>query len=249
MSHSRFRLWAREQFTKYRGAVGFVETLSADDCPQRGTCFHVGDGVFVTARHVVEDRTITEIGFDDDTTNQTLLNDPRCWGRQSHGRVNIVEGPVFHPNPECDVACFRVRPYPNAWLPLGGHLDDYLVQHELVLYRTLVLGYPPIPLVKKPTLVASVGEVNSLVDLYVGSKHPHFVISTIARGGFSGSPVLVAYNEESETGGTAVLGLVTQSLTLDEQRPEQGYLAVLTVEPIYTCLELNNMLPKEQGYE
>jgi len=112
-----------------------------------------------------------------------------------------------------------------------------------------VLGYPPIPLVARPTLVASVGEVNSLVDLYIGSKHPHFVISTIARGGFSGAPVLVAYNEENEGGGTAVLGLVTQSLTVDEQRPEQGYLAVLTVEPIYTCLERNNMLPKGQGYE
>ena len=118
-----------------------------------------------------------------------------------------------------------------------------------MLYRTLVLGYPPIPLVAKPTLVASVGEINSLVDLYLGSKHPHFVISTIARGGFSGAPVLVTYNEDNEDGGTAALGLVTQSLTVDEQRPEQGYLAVLTIEPIYRCLERNNMLPQAQRYE
>lgn len=249
MSYDHFRFWAREQFAKYRGAVGFMETRNAAGEPQRGTCFHVGEGVFVTARHVLENRTVTEIGFDDAPVNQELLRDPKHWGEQSHGRVNIVDGPSFHSNPQCDVACFRVKPYPTAWIPLGGHLDDYLGQYELVLHRTLVIGYPPIPLVAKPTLVASVGEVNSLVDLYVGTKHPHFIISTIARGGFSGAPVLVGYNEENANGGTAVLGLVTQSLTIDEQRPEQGYLAVLTVEPIYDCLERNNMLPKGQGYE
>lgn len=249
MSHDNFRFWARKQFTKYRGAVGFMETLCDGGDPQRGTCFHVGEGVFVTARHVVENRTITEVGFDDDTVNQELLSDPKHRRKQNHGRVSIVEGPAFHPSPECDVACFRVEPRPRVWLPLGGHLDDYLGQHELVLYRTLVLGYPPIPLVERPTLVASVGEVNSLVDLYIGTKHPHFLISTIARGGFSGSPVLVAYKEDHDDSGTAVLGLVTQSLTVDEQRPEQGYLAVLTVEPIFTCLERNNMFPLGQGYE
>lgn len=99
-----------------------------------------------------------------------------------------------------------------AWIPLGGHLDDYLGQHELVLYRTLVLGYPPIPLTKVPKIVASVGEVNALIELYDGSHHPHFLISTMARGGFSGSPVLVAYNEDNPDSGTAVLGIVTQSL-------------------------------------
>lgn len=249
MSHDHFRFWARQQFNKYRGAVGFMETLNAAGDPQRGTCFHVGEGVFVTARHVVENRTISEVGFDDASVNQHLLRDRKHWKKQSHGRINIVGGPFFHSNPECDVACFRVEPYPKAWIPLGGHLDNFLGQHELVLYRTLVLGYPPIPLVAKPTLVASVGEINSLVDLYLGSKHPHFVISTIARGGFSGAPVLVTYNEDNEDGGTAALGLVTQSLTVDEQRPEQGYLAVLTIEPIYRCLERNNMLPQAQRYE
>jgi hypothetical protein len=249
MSSAHFRFWAREQFSTYRGSVGYIESLGDSGEPQRGTCFHVGEGVFVTARHVVENRTITEVGFDDNTVTQELLRDPKHWGQQRHGRVNIIAGPFFHPNPDCDVACFRIEPYPKVWIPLGGHLDDYLGQYELVLYRTLVLGYPPIPLVAKPTLVASLGEVNALVDLYVGSKHPHFIISTMARGGFSGAPALVAYNEENTNGGTAVLGLVTQALTTKDQTPEQGYLAVLTVEPIYTCLEQNNMLPKDQRYE
>lgn len=248
MPIDNFRLWSRSQFAAYKGCIAFVETASANGDIGCGTCFHVGEGVFVTARHVIENRPITKIGFDDDTVNQELLQDRRFWGEQQHGRVSIVEGPFFHSNQNVDVACFRVEPFPKAWLPLGGHLDDFLGQHELLLYRTLVIGYPPIPLTTEPKLVASVGEVNALVDLYVGS-HPHFIISTMARGGFSGAPVLVAYNEDNTSTGTAVLGIVTQSLVENNKAPEHGFMAVLSVEPIFTCLELNNMLPKGQGYE
>lgn len=229
--------------------MGYVATEGRDGEVQCGTCFHVGDGVFVTARHVVEDRVIKKIGFDDIWAVQEMLEDHlKDWGKQHHGQVTIVQGPLFHPDPSVDAACFRVQPYPRAWIPLGGHFDDFLGQYELVLYRTLVLGYPPIPLTRAPNLVACVGEVNALVDLYFGS-HPHFLISTMARGGFSGAPVLVGYNEALSSGGTAVLGMVTQSLTADEQLPEQGYMAVLTVEPIYTCLESHDMLPEAQRIE
>lgn len=248
MQPDNFRYWARTQFAAYRGCVAYVETRDSAGDLGCGTCFHVGEGVFVTARHVVEQRTITRFGFDDDAVKQELLQDMRYLEKRSHGLVNIVQEPLFHTNPQVDVACFRVEPYPRACVPLGGHLDDYLTQYELVLFRTLLLGYPPIPLTSEPKLVASVGEVNALIDLYVGG-HPHFIISTMARGGFSGSPVLVAYNEDNLNGGTAVLGMVTQSLTTDHKAPEQGYMAVLTVEPIYTCLENHNMLPRGQGYE
>lgn len=242
-----FRYWARTQFAAYRGCIAFVETSDAAKQIGIGSCFHVGDGVFVTARHVVENRTINEIGFDDDAVNQELLQDRKHWGRQRHGRVNVVEGPHFHPDQNVDVACFKVDPHPKAFIPLGGHLDDYLLQYELVLYRTIVLGYPLIPFTKRPVLVASVGEVNALFDLYLGG-HPHFIISTMARGGFSGSPVLVAYNEDNKASGTAVLGIVTQSLTQDHKAPEHGYMAVLTVEPIYKCLEEHKLLPACQSH-
>jgi hypothetical protein len=248
MSIDNFRFWARSQFAAYKGCIAFVESQAPDGEIGCGTCFHVGEGVFVTARHVIENRTITQIGFDDDAVNQELLQDRKFWGQQQQGRLTVVEGPFFHSKQNVDVACFRVEPHPKAWLPLGGHLDDFLGQHELLLYRTLVIGYPPIPLTSEPKLVASVGEVNALVDLYVGS-HPHFIISTMARGGFSGAPVLVAYNEDNTSSGTAVLGIVTQSLVENNKSTEHGYMAVLTVEPIFTCLEQHNMLPKGQGYE
>ena len=39
----------------------------------------------------------------------------------------------------------------------------------------------------------------------------------MARGGFSGAPVLVAYDEQNEDGGTAALGLVTESLSENDK--------------------------------
>lgn len=241
----RYRYWARTQFANYRSCVAYIETLDANNDVGIGTCFHVGDGVFVTARHVIEGRFIRNIGFDDFDANQELLEKPENWGKKAHGSISINSGPHFHPDKTIDVACFKAKPYPQSYIPLGGHLDDWLGQYELVLYRTLVLGYPPIPFSDRPVLVASVGEINALVDKYTGG-HPHFIVSTMARGGFSGGPALVAYNEDNVNGGTAALGIVTESLTTNGRDPELGYLAVLTVEPIYHCLEAHGLLPAYQ---
>lgn len=248
MMTSVFRKWARTQFEKYRGAVAFVATKDAKGDHHCGTAFHIGEGVFVTARHVVENLELLEIGFDDDAVNQQLVRRREHWTSKTHGAVNILVGPLYHPDAQVDVACFKVDPFPEAWIPLGGHLDDFLGRHELVLFQTLVLGYPPIPFTTEPCLLASVGEVNALVHLRE-HRHPHFIISSMARGGFSGGPVLVAYNEENLDEGTAALGLVTESLTRDGKPPEQGFFAVLTIEPIFDCLEKNNLLPMHQGYD
>jgi hypothetical protein len=238
--------WARAQFNRYRGCVAFIETNDAQGRIGIGTCFHVGDGVFVTARHVIEGRTITKIGFDDGYARLALLEKPEHWGKKVHGSVNIEIGPHFHNDPTIDVACFKCEPYPKKWIPLGGHMDDWMGQYELVLHQVLVLGYPPIPFSDRPALVASAGEVNALIEKYTGG-HPHFIVSTMARGGFSGGPALVAYNEADESNGTAALGLVTESLAKSDQAAELGYTAVLTVEPIYDCLEQHGLLPQSQS--
>jgi hypothetical protein len=245
--NTAYRSWARTQFAAYSGCVALIESTDIKDASlDVGSCFHVGDGVFITARHVVENRIITNIEFDDAEVRQELLRDPVNWGRQRHGHVNVVTGPHFHPDPKVDVACFSVRPFPKTYIPIGGHMDNLLGQYELVLCRTLILGYPRVPFTKSSTLIASVGEINALVDPLDGG-HPHFVISTMARGGFSGGPALVAYNEQNAATGTALLGVVTQSFTKDKEVAEQGYMAVLTVEPIYTCLEEHGLLPPSQS--
>ena len=77
-------------------------------------------------------------------------------------------------------------------IPLGGHLDDW-IGDELVLSRVVAFGHPKIPLSKEYVLVAVQGEINAVIDKY-SCPHPHFVISSIARGDFSGGPVISEYD-------------------------------------------------------
>ena len=203
-----------------------------------GTGFHVGEGVFLTAAHVVRNRTITDIGRDDGAT--IAAQD------ETRTSLKLVNGPYFHADEHIDVACFRAEPGLNVEISLGGHFDDWLPGHGFALHRTLIMGYPPIPLSNRPCLFAQSGEVNALIDKYDGTRHPLFIISTMARGGFSGAPVLLAYNEDKGADGTAALGMVTETLCVNNSAIESGYLAVLTVEPLYVCLEQATLLPKIQ---
>lgn len=240
----QYAYWARAQFAKFRSCVAYIETHDSNGASGVGTCFHVGNGVFVTARHVIEDRSIESIGFDDYSAITQLARKPKNWDKKSHGSVSIKGDPYFHPNKSVDVACFSVEPYPESYIPLGGHL--WLGQYELVLHRTLVLGYPRIPLsLNGHALVASIGEINAVVETML-DRQSCFIVSTMARGGFSGGPALVAYDERNEDGGTAALGMVTQSLVSDNREPELGYLSVITVNPIYECLDAYGLLPEYQ---
>lgn len=240
-----FRYWARTQFDTYSKCVGFVDTEDKKGDRSIGTCFHVGEGIYVTARHVVDGRRIVAVDFHNLSVSVELIQDHNrsCLDRPS--AIRILEGPVYHPDPTVDVACFRLEYVPADFIPLGGHFDDYLGQYDLLLHRTLVLGYPPVPFTIEPFLVASLGEINALITLR-DRKHVHFVVSSMARGGFSGGPVLVAYNEVNEKSGTALLGLVTDALVRDYGATETGFMTVLSIEPIYECLEKNGMLPITQ---
>ncbi len=248
---SLYRNWARNQFDKFRDCVAFIEVQDEFGEIRIGSCFHVGEGTFVTARHVIENLTISHIGFDDyrflKRGHKDLATFREACEVEQNG-IKIEVGPFFHSDSSIDIACFRATPFPDSYIPLGGHFDDFLGRFDLLLYRTLILGYPPIPFSNRPNLIACSGEVTALIDKYTGG-HPHFLISTMARGGFSGGPVLIAYNESNEEGGTAALGIVTESLIRDNREIELGYLAVLTVEPIYNCLETYKLLPEVQRYD
>ncbi len=71
-------------FVKYGPAMVYVAVKSADGLESIGPAFHVGEGAFVTARHVVEAKTIlriatTQHGYvplsgDDAKNATTLLN-------------------------------------------------------------------------------------------------------------------------------------------------------------------------------
>lgn len=243
----------REIYDKYAVAMAYVAVEQRDGTQGIGSAFHVGDGVFVTARHVVENNTILEISTviksyvpvsdDSEEANTTVVlgGDEKFRAHTIWPTVlKIIEGPFFHENEKIDIAVFRVSgldPYTPA-IPLGGHLDDWLGSDDLVLSEVLVLGFPPVPFTTAPTLIAARGEVNGLIDVR-HSPHVHFVISAMARGGFSGGVVI--------SGDDFILGVITQSLVMNNEPEQLGYMTVISVEPVYQCLADHKMLPRVQS--
>ena len=135
--------------------------------PASERLFHVGEGVFVTARHVVDKRKITEVRATEPVPVPLsevvpmsaevraayiarLGQEPR-WPEYSPV-LQVSAGPEFHPDPKVDVAVFRCAPtWPELpHLPLGSHLDDWIRDDSFVLSEAIILGYPPIPLTTAP---------------------------------------------------------------------------------------------------
>lgn len=229
----------RKLYEEFAAGVAYIAVEDSLGTQSIGTAFHVGEGVFVTARHVVDQKSIVSIA----TTEKAIRTVQELEGARQIETVNwpgkgkIVRGPLFHPDKSIDVAALIVEGINAPVIQLGGHLDDWLGT-ELVLRPVLILGYPPIPFSKEPILVAATGEVNAIIDKYTGG-HPHFVLSTMARGGFSGGLALTDFGE--------ALGVITESLGLADQPSELGYLSVLSVEPIYVCLGHHKIMPREMS--
>jgi S1-C subfamily serine protease len=241
---------ARELYDAVAPAVAFVEVESPDGSVGIGSCFHVGEGVFVTARHVVDGMTITDVGMtesfyvelhgEEAAMSRTTVDGKKV-RKVANPSLKICRGPFALQDKRIDVAVFQVESIdPATPAPeLGGHLDDWTDGSEFILWEALVLGYPPIPMASNIRLVAARAEINTAVDRY-DTPYAHFILSTMSRGGFSGG---IVFSE-----GGWVLGVVTSSLGSDLKEPEQlGFMAAVAVEPIYLCLAAHRMLPKAQA--
>jgi S1-C subfamily serine protease len=233
----------RKLYDRYAGSVAYIAVMRKDGTQSMGSAFHIGEGLFITAKHVIDGNRILEIA----TTESTLedineLDESKDIGRYlTHyaGKGSIVGIPFYHPDPNVDIAALRVDGIQAPSIPLGGHLDDW-IGTELVLNDVLVLGYPPIPFVGGPMLFAAKAEINAVIDKRSGT-HPEFIVSALARGGFSGGPVITDFG--------LVLGLVTESLSKNNEPAELGFMSVLSVEAIYSCLVHNKILPKKINEE
>lgn len=213
-----------------------VETPTSDQA--NGSGFHIGDGLVVTARHVMEGNSI-------------LALSPHHSAACSH-----ITDVLYPSDPQVDLAVLKTDFNLNHYLhkskfggpgsarrnriktdhiPLGLHFDDW-IGDEFVLSKVLLMGYPKVPLSDSPVLVAHEGEVNGIVDKYLGPQHPYFIISPVARGGFSGGPVISEYG--------FLLGVATESLVDGGKEIEAGFSAVLTIEPLLDLLHEHGLRPK-----
>lgn len=255
---------ARKLFYQHASALAYVDVETSNEERHIGAAFHIGEGTFVTARHVVEGNRIEEVKITepaainsteyfrdirgaevtdeylhkyDEIVGEALQHPPlfKHWMEP----LQITEGPFFASNEALDVAVFRVaKLHPAAGIvKLGIHWDDWIHRGFWHLSDAIVLGYPPIPMVNSPELVAARAEINT----YVFPRHApavHFILSGMPRGGFSGGVAI------HETG--YALGVVTASLVSDGAPEQLGFLAVLSIEAIMKCLEENDLLPEVQ---
>jgi hypothetical protein len=207
-------------YKEYKDAMVYIEVVSNERDLSIGSGFHLGEGVIITAKHVLENKTIKSLSYG----------------------LKVESGPYFHNNESVDLAAIVVDRKDLLYIPLGGHLDDWINNEDFMLAQTIIMGYPPIPFSAEPLLVAATAEINAIVDRYNG-PHPHFIISAMPRGGFSGGACLVEWGD--------CLGVIVQSFGKNYEPTELGFMAVITVEPIFDFLHQNKILPQNQinGWE
>jgi V8-like Glu-specific endopeptidase len=209
-------------YAQFSGAVAYITVTDIEENEGIGTAFHIGEGIFLTAKHVIEGKTIKEVA----TTKLIELLEEKIQGKPKKTLITpsilqIIEGPYSHENE--DIAVFKVD-INNLFIPniqIGSHTNHEVTDNDFILSNVVVIGYPPIPFTTTPNQVVATGQVNATIDVW-HSNYVHFVLSTMARGGFSGGVVL------TESG--AALGLVTESLGKSDSLVETGYMSILSIE-------------------
>jgi hypothetical protein len=255
---------ARKLYIEHANAIAYIDVETENGNRSIGSAFHIGDGVFVTARHVVENSRIIEVKIPEpvgvgsrefireilkvDVTDEYIQDyDKTIGATMGHlpmfkhylKPLEIVAGPHFAKKPGFDVAVFRVQEiHPAAGIvKLGVHWDDWVYRGLWHLSDAIVLGFPPVPMVNEPVLVAARAEIHT----FVVPRHApavHFILSATPRGGFSGG---VAIHESGDA-----LGVITSSFNQNHEPEQLGFFAVLSIEAIVKCLEYNGMYPSFQ---
>ncbi|WP_072437641.1 MULTISPECIES: serine protease [Burkholderia] len=238
-------------YSTLRERVVRVTVEDSNGDTSTGTAFHIGEGYFATARHVVQ-------GFHGVQLDHTE-------GLDMIQSIEILS--TYYPSDETiDVAVLKtnvrftpghLRNYKNSHqsalhgfkgIPFGFLIDD-AVSDDHILSEVLLMGYPQIPMSDRSQLVAVRGEVNASMNKYIGSNHYFHLISTVARGGFSGGPVVDEYG--------VLLGVFIESLVMNSNPNELGFATVLSIEPLLRLLKNNgialpanfNILDKNQPME
>jgi len=217
----------RRLFQTFAPGVAYVAAEDQEGDKSIGTCFHIGESIFITARHVVENRKITKIA-----TTVPSLN--ISFGSYVPSEARQIEGPYFHPKPEYDLAALRIVGLHAPQIPFLP-VDESHPHEELMLKTVVVMGFPPIPGSISPVLLCTKAEVNASIVTYWDNQRV-LVVSCLGRGGFSGGPALTTPRH--------CLGVVTRSLVNAPMPAELGFMVVVGPWPILELLDYNHIMPR-----
>lgn len=222
---------ARDLVARISSGVVFVEVEAVDGKRGIGSAFHIGGAYFATARHVLETHRILSIGRFDTSLRTHETAGGRLAQTTTHPafRVEKPEAIFYHPEAKIDAAIFKLPGQYEPTLQLDPSVGS-LTEGEFLMQEVVVLGYPPIPFSTEAHIVVFRGEVSAVVEHQEGRER-HFVISGMARGGFSGGPVVRVANP------AVVLGVVSHSLVEGDKFTEMGFIGALSAKAIFETVD------------
>lgn len=224
--------------SRLSSAVLYVEVQDANGDRGIGTAFHIGSSYCVTARHVINGKKILRVGRRDTSLVTQITAGRHPVRTTTHGAMERqVDATYVHPDGNVDVAIIKLGG-PNAariqpFVLLSPDADLY-TEGEFLMEEVLIFGYPPIPWSDAAHLVVFRGDVSAVIENTTDRKR-HFVISGMARGGFSGGPV-VTLDHPNE-----VLGVVANSLMRDSEVPELGFIGAVSVQTVFEIVEAHQL--------
>jgi len=222
-------------YTEYKFCVVRITVSDEKEDLHNGTGFHIGEGVIVTAKHVLEKYKLKEIvgHFEDREYNLKDIVYP--------DDKNLDLALLITDFTLADYMSKKYKMPPmipksikkHDSIPLSWYLTDK-VGKEIELMKVLVFGYPKVPFSAKSDLIVTTGEVNAFIKKY-GEVAPYFIISIPPRGGYSGGPVI------SESG--HVFGIMTESLYEKDKGHESGFFAVTPVDGLLKFMKQKGINP------
>jgi len=216
-------------FQKYGSCIVRVQVKQENGDHANGTAFHIGGGAFATAAHVVRGNSDLRL-FTGDST----------WQPDEGSAVTEV---LYHSDESVDVAILLSELWREATVdhgqPSKPHDERPLyidvpemwgewIEDSLVLTRGIICGYPKVPRSDGAYKIAVSAEINADIQRY-DIPNVHFIVSSTARGGFSGAPFISEFD--------MLLGIVTEALSDDKL--ESPYMAVIAIEAIYGIFDEN----------